>query len=183
MGELVFTCEGLATTITTIICATAVIVAFIAVAVFFVVWFCAVTFAIFQRQRIQALAFLAVRELIFILTLPAAVSIVPTAATVIVFIVATSIAQVRGGATFSILRTLFLFLGIFALACFAISILVLVTTTSAAVTIVPVTSTVVISIVAAFVTLEARAFAFAAALFLCICRIQTFASLTIRELP
>jgi hypothetical protein len=109
MGELVFTCEGLATTITTIICATAVIVVFIAVAVFFVFRFCAVTFAIFQRQRIQALAFLAVRELIFILTLPAAVSIVPTAATVIVFIVATSIAHVRGDATFSFLRTLWRF--------------------------------------------------------------------------
>jgi len=116
MGELVFTCEGLATTITTIICATAVVVAFIAVAVTFVVWFCAVPFAIFQRQRIQAFAFLAVRELIFIVTLPAAVSIVPIAATVIVLIVATSIAHVRGDATFSFLRTLLRFRRIFALA-------------------------------------------------------------------
>jgi len=94
MGELVFTCEGLATTITTVECTTAVVVVCIAVAVTFVVWFCAVTFAIFQRLRIQALAFLAVRELIFIVTLPAAVSTVPIAGTVIVLIVATSIAHV-----------------------------------------------------------------------------------------
>ena len=51
---------------------------------------------------------------------------------------------------------------------------------------IPATATVVISIVAAFVALPGRTFAGAAALFLLsarFCRIQTFASLTIRELP
>lgn len=62
----------------------------------------------------------------------------------------------------------------------------LVSTLSAAVTTIPATATVVISIVAAFVALPGRTFAGAAALFLLsarFCRIQTFASLTIRELP
>jgi len=112
----VFASLGLATTVTTVECTTAVVVVYVAVAVTFVVWFSAVTGTFFQRLRIRALAFLAVRELIFIVTLPAAVSIVPIAATVIVFIIATSIAHIRGDATFSFLRTLCRFLGIFALA-------------------------------------------------------------------
>jgi len=109
VGELVFTSLGRTTTVTTVECATAVVVVYIAVAVTFVVRFSAVTGTFFQSFRIRALAFLAVRELIFILTLPAAVSIVPIAATVIVCIVATSIAHVRGDATFSFLRTLLRF--------------------------------------------------------------------------
>ena len=59
----------------TVECATAVVVVYIAVAVTFVVRFSAVTGTFCQSFRIRALAFLAVRELIFILTLPAAVSI------------------------------------------------------------------------------------------------------------
>lgn len=106
---MVFTSLARTTTVTTVECATAVVVVYIAVAVTFVVRFSAVTGTFFQSFRIRALAFLAVRELIFILTLPAAVSIVPTAATVIVFIVATSIAHIRGDATFSFLRTLLRF--------------------------------------------------------------------------
>lgn len=116
VGELVGTSRALATTVTTVECTTAVVVGYIAVAVTFVVWFSAVTGTFFQSFRIRALAFLAVRELIFIGTLPAAVSIVPIAATVVVSIVATSIAQVCGDATFSVVRTLFRVVGILALA-------------------------------------------------------------------
>jgi len=116
--------------------------------------------------RIHTLAFLAVRELIFIVIRPAAVSIVPIAATVVVLIVAASIARERGRTTFSILRTLFRFRRIYALAFCTVSKLILVATFSAAVTTVPATTTVVISIVAAFVTLPARGFAGAATLFL-----------------
>jgi len=114
VGVLEFTSLGCTTTVTTVECTTAVVVVYIAVAVTFVVWFSAVTGTFFQSFRIRALAFLAVRELIFIGTLPAAVSIVPIAATVIVFIVATSIAHVRGDATFSFLRTLWRFRRIYA---------------------------------------------------------------------
>jgi len=114
VAVLVFTSLGRTTTVTTVECATAVVVVYIAVAVTFVVRFSAVTGTFFQSFRIRALAFLAVRELIFIGTLPAAVSIVPIAATVIVFIVATSIAHVRGDATFSFLRTLWRFRRIYA---------------------------------------------------------------------
>lgn len=116
VGELELTSLARATTVTTVECTAAVVVVHIAVPVTFVVWFSAVTGTCFQSFRIRALAFLAVRELIFIATLPAAVSIVPIAATVVVSIVATSIAQVRGGATFSVLRTLFRFRRICALA-------------------------------------------------------------------
>jgi len=116
VGELEFTSLARTTTVTTVECATAVVVVYIAVAVTFVVRFSAVTGTFFQGFRVRALAFLAVRELIFIVTLPAAVSIVPIAATVIVLIVATSIAHVRGDATFSFLRTLLRFRRIFALA-------------------------------------------------------------------
>ena len=59
----------------TVECATAVVVVYIAVAVTFVVRFSAVTGTFYQSFRIQALAFLAVRELKFIITLHAAVSI------------------------------------------------------------------------------------------------------------
>jgi len=94
VGELEFTSLARTTTVTTVECATAVVVVYIAVAVTFVVRFSAVTGTFFQSFRVRAFAFLAVRELIFIVTLPAAVSTVPIAATVIVLIVATSIAHV-----------------------------------------------------------------------------------------
>jgi len=148
----------LAATVTTVIFTTAVVVLVIAVTITFVVRLFASSIAflcifICLVSRIQTVAFGAVRKLEFIVGLPAAITIVPIAAAVVVSIIATSISVVCRLSAFIDLRALlFRFLGIFALTFRAIRKLILVAAFATAVTTIPATATVVVPIVAAPIT-------------------------------
>jgi len=84
--------------------------------------------------------------------LPAAVTIVPVAAAVVVFVVTTAIAMELGHTTFVCLRTLALLLrGVSATTFRTITELVLITASPATVTAVPVATMIVIPIVTTFV--------------------------------
>jgi len=190
MCKLIFPFASRATTVATIVSTTAVIVVVVAVAVTFVEWSCAVSFAFFGTccfRGIQAFACLAVRVLEFVSVLPAAITIVPIAAANIVFIVTATISHICGDSAFFVLWTLFRFRWVHAFADRAIIVLILVTAFTATVTSIPATTTVVVAIVAAFVASPRRGLAFSAAFFhdsrLCLGRVQAFAGLTIIKLP
>jgi len=101
----------------------------------------------------------------FVFVLPAAITIVPIAAAIVVFIVTTTIAHVCGDTAFFVLRALFRFRWVQTFADSAVRHLELVTAFTATVTSVPATAAVVVLIVAAFVAFKRRSLAFSAALF------------------
>jgi hypothetical protein len=102
----------------------------------------------------------------FVFVLPAAITIVPIAAAIVVFIVTTTIAHVCGDTAFFVLRALFRFRfrWVQTFADSAVRHLELVTAFTATVTSVPATAAVVVLIVAAFVAFKRRSLAFSAAL-------------------